>query len=413
MKLRNQDVFLAYGRIPEYCQEFDEVVQMHSICTIIGQGGTGKSALFRYWRDSGSHVVRPTKVLIVTLVDWRHSYKLATHMFYARCLDALHTHAPPAYVPQRLFRRYDADYYSKKSAEALRKDVMGRLAQSSVMVIIFDGTDHLDKAAFSAVISMWEHAPLRRALLLAGQPRNASDDKQINVWLAGMTVANQAWKHAIEMQRPTVQELRGTKEQKGLLLQLLEDVAKIIVPADEHRRTSNVTIGKLIAATQCDWGSIARLLELFDAYAEPQSGSNICHITPQTLRKTVDKLRFIDPSAMQQIEQETDAAQPAQPPANSESVISLTDQQRTALEQARDSHEKSAVRERAAAMLQVSMGKSLREIAAGLPKAKNPETIRSWIRRYIAEGLVGLETKSGQGRKPKTNEAPETEAVPK
>lgn len=81
--------------------------------------------------------------------------------------------------------------------------------------------------------------------------------------------------------------------------------------------------------------------------------------------------------------------------------ITLTDQQRQELEKARQRHPKPYVRERAAAILKVASGLSLRQVAYnGLLKRHAPETVKVWCERSLADGLSGLIIQSGRGRKP-------------
>ena len=79
----------------------------------------------------------------------------------------------------------------------------------------------------------------------------------------------------------------------------------------------------------------------------------------------------------------------------------LTAEQLGELEWARDHHSKPYVRERAAAILKVAEGQSIRQVALnGLLKRREPETVKEWITRYLAEGPAGLLVKPGRGRKP-------------
>jgi hypothetical protein len=81
--------------------------------------------------------------------------------------------------------------------------------------------------------------------------------------------------------------------------------------------------------------------------------------------------------------------------------LHLSDQQRRELEQARDHHAKAYVRERAAAVLRVSAGRSIRDVAAnGALKERHRDTVCGWVHRYEVEGLAGLMVKPGRGRKP-------------
>jgi hypothetical protein len=418
MEIHDQDVFLCYGKLAEYLAELDVAAQKKKIRTMISPGGTGKSALMQYWRDKGSRLFRPTEILIVPLVPAQDAYKSATHMLYACLLDALQKHLPPAYMPRRLLRRYDSDYLSKKNIESLRKDVVTRLVASPIVALVFDGTEHLDKPALYAALNFLLRTTPRYALIFSGQQRSAPDDKQLAVWIASITDAKKAWKHGIELERPTWQELRGSKEQRGLIWQLLDTHVQAIVPPGEQRELVNRRLGKLINATHRDWGSIARLVALIDDYAEVQAGSAVRHITPHTIDRIIANLRLIDPAAVQAVVEEDfkHASQQTKQldQGNRQStVLSLDEEQRVALEQIRDAHEKPAVRERAAAILLFATGTSLADIAGSYLKPKNVETVRGWINRYRTEGIVGLETRPGQGRKPQNTKDSEAVEAPK
>jgi hypothetical protein len=81
--------------------------------------------------------------------------------------------------------------------------------------------------------------------------------------------------------------------------------------------------------------------------------------------------------------------------------LELSDEQKTELEEARRRHPKAYVRERAAAILKVAAGESIRQVALrGLLRRREPEIIKEWIDRYLAEGLPGLKVRPGRGRKP-------------
>jgi hypothetical protein len=80
--------------------------------------------------------------------------------------------------------------------------------------------------------------------------------------------------------------------------------------------------------------------------------------------------------------------------------VTLTNEQRQELEQARDRADKPYVRERAAAILKVADGQSVRQVAlTGLLKQHEPETVSGWIRQYLSEGAPGLRVRPGAGRK--------------
>ncbi len=92
--------------------------------------------------------------------------------------------------------------------------------------------------------------------------------------------------------------------------------------------------------------------------------------------------------------------------------ISLTVEQSSEVEQARDHSDKPYVRERACAILKIASGVSGRQACLprsawrrqvaqqGLLKKRRKDTIYEWVNRYQAEGISGLQIRSGRGRKP-------------
>jgi transposase len=81
--------------------------------------------------------------------------------------------------------------------------------------------------------------------------------------------------------------------------------------------------------------------------------------------------------------------------------VELSQEQEQELTWVRDHHEKAYLRERAAAILKVAGGLSMRQVAQhGLLKARREETVSEWISRYEQEGLSGLRMRAGRGRKP-------------
>lgn len=74
---------------------------------------------------------------------------------------------------------------------------------------------------------------------------------------------------------------------------------------------------------------------------------------------------------------------------------------RQALGDLRDHAPKAYLRERAAVLLAIAAGASMRAAArtAGL-KPHHIETVCHWVARYRAEGVSGLTIRGGRGRKP-------------
>lgn len=81
-------------------------------------------------------------------------------------------------------------------------------------------------------------------------------------------------------------------------------------------------------------------------------------------------------------------------------TLALSAEQRAELQRARDRHPKAHMREKAAALLKVADGLAAHAVAKhGLLKARDPDTVYRWMDRYLADGLDGLQVKSGRGRK--------------
>lgn len=82
--------------------------------------------------------------------------------------------------------------------------------------------------------------------------------------------------------------------------------------------------------------------------------------------------------------------------------ITLSDDDKKALERIRDTHPAPHMRERAAAILKVAGGMSAHSVAKrGLLKEREADVIYEWLNRWEAEGLASLEIKKGRGRKTK------------
>jgi hypothetical protein len=81
--------------------------------------------------------------------------------------------------------------------------------------------------------------------------------------------------------------------------------------------------------------------------------------------------------------------------------LNLSEEQEQELRRLRDHCPLPYVRVRAAAILKVAQGSSIRWVArSGLLKPVHPDRLREWIRRYLSEGAAGLRIRSGRGRKP-------------
>ena len=82
-------------------------------------------------------------------------------------------------------------------------------------------------------------------------------------------------------------------------------------------------------------------------------------------------------------------------------VIDLTETERLELIQLRDHAAQPYLRERAAAVLKVADGHPAARVARqGLLRPRKPDTLYSWLDRFICDGIAGLHIRPGRGRKP-------------
>jgi len=81
--------------------------------------------------------------------------------------------------------------------------------------------------------------------------------------------------------------------------------------------------------------------------------------------------------------------------------LDLTASEKAELRDIRDHHAKPHWREKAAAILKIASGQSVREVACeGLLRRRNWKTVARWLNRYEAEGVEGFAIRKGRGRKP-------------
>lgn len=82
-------------------------------------------------------------------------------------------------------------------------------------------------------------------------------------------------------------------------------------------------------------------------------------------------------------------------------TLFLTPAERAALVDLRTRSPKPYLRERAAALLQIADGASVRHVARhGLLQPRDPETVAAWLDRYDEAGIAGLTIRPGRGRPP-------------
>ena len=79
-------------------------------------------------------------------------------------------------------------------------------------------------------------------------------------------------------------------------------------------------------------------------------------------------------------------------------VIELTEQQRLQLEEGFRQGKSHAYRMRCRAILLKSSGLTSEQV--GIQTEMTHISVNSWVKRFESEGIKGLETRSGRGRKP-------------
>lgn len=80
-------------------------------------------------------------------------------------------------------------------------------------------------------------------------------------------------------------------------------------------------------------------------------------------------------------------------------VIELSEEERAKLESWMKNPPKPHFRQRARAILLVADGEPLYKVAEHSRIRKDRKTVQRWVQRYLREGIEGLKTKKGQGRK--------------
>src|SRR5258706_2123914 len=80
--------------------------------------------------------------------------------------------------------------------------------------------------------------------------------------------------------------------------------------------------------------------------------------------------------------------------------VILSEEQEQKVRHCRDHHDLPYMRMKAAAILKVAAGQTIKQVAlTGLNKPVTQECVSEWISRYEQEGLAGLRVQAGRGRK--------------
>jgi hypothetical protein len=126
---------------------------------------------------------------------------------------------------------------------------------------------------------------------LIGQPKKVKDDANLlATWLNRQGDTRQAWLERIDLQCPTLEEIRGTREQPGLFKKFLDEGIKVMVPETPDKPTINAALGEIAEATKANLSSLARLVDLIDDEAEEVPGAAKRHITLAAIQRVRARL---------------------------------------------------------------------------------------------------------------------------
>jgi len=303
VEIGGQDLFIPRAHTDEQFAILQRTVEKRRICTLLGPGGCGKTALFQEWR---SRQKQPEEVIYIRLDPPSTSYQSMTHMVYARILDELLDLARPAYAPHRKQYDEDTNRFGKKQLERLRKDVMRELNRRPITTLAVARIEHVDLHALDWTLSL-RLGPttigleVRRALVLIGQQKSkAKVEDQLGAWLNRRDEAREAWLERIDLTRPMLDETRGTKEKPGMFRRLLDEGVKAMVPDNDDRPRINEQLGKWVEQTEevgvtgCNMSSLARLIRLLDDEAEERPGASARLITWRTIERVQARLKQLE-----------------------------------------------------------------------------------------------------------------------
>jgi hypothetical protein len=278
MKIGERTLFVSVTGTNAIMSSLDRAVQRRLVCTIIGPTGSSKSATIDHWRHT-SNMVRPDEVLHIQLLSPSSSeYRSATHMIYARLLDAVLWQFAPAYLPERSKSEQQTNLFGKRQLERLRIDLRKELHRRPIRAIVVDNIHFADQHALSWAVDLRFGASdlePERALILVGQTKKEKkEENQITGWLKKNSNAVAGWLEKHETAHLTDEELAGQEDDDappGVLKQIQDKLLNVVMMADERDNLAN-QVGEMFQQANGDWKRIERLVTLFDLKLPGQQG---------------------------------------------------------------------------------------------------------------------------------------------
>lgn len=293
MEIAERRLFVEREETKKHIEVLNRTVHKRRICTVFGSSGSGKTALCYYWQRQ---LARPGEVIYIELSPPSPEYRSSAHMVYARTLERLLDQSRPSYVPARSSNGSDTNQFGRKQLEKLRKDTLRELNTRPVSTLVVDRIEHVDQPGLDAVLELRfaqtaQGKTARRALVLVGQQKkHAREESVLPTWLKRQAEAFGAWTERLDIERPTLAEIRGSKERPGLFRRLLEEGINVRVAEDENRVQINQELGTWVTQTNRNMGALVRLVNLLDDEAEAQPGSTTRLITLGSIERVKGRL---------------------------------------------------------------------------------------------------------------------------
>lgn len=290
----------------DYRAVFDRTRQKGRICTITGPQGCGKTALYTDWVRCQMH---PEDIITVYLDLPTQEYRSMTHMVLARLLEGMLERTRPVYAPVWRRGEEETNQRGRKPLEALRKRVCRELRERPIQAIIIDRIEYMDYHAFSTIVTLCrenaqrtERSGVYPALFFVGQSKKQGKETDILLkWMNTLSETIEYGTERIVLTRPTVEEMKGTKNHPGYVRRFF-DALHLIVPDTPDKSQVMSTIGALFTGTapngkECNMASVMRLVHLFDDEADDVPNDHQRHITANVVKRVTARLKVINPSS--------------------------------------------------------------------------------------------------------------------
>jgi hypothetical protein len=299
MKIGERTLFVPVNGTDAIIASLDRAVQRRLVCTIIGPTGSSKSATVDHGRHT-SDLVRHNEVLHIQLLSSSFSeYRSATHMVYARLLDAVLWQFAPAYLPERSTSEKQTNQFGKRQLERLRIDLRKELHRRPIRAIVVDNIHFADQHALSWTVDLrFGSSDLEpcRALILVGQKKKQKkEENQITGWLKKNSNAVAGWLEKHETAHLTDEELAGEEDDDappGVLAHIQDKLLNAVMAKEPDNLANQV--GEMFQQANGDWKRIERLVILFDLKLPGRQGDERRVITQNVVDEVKAHLKWLD-----------------------------------------------------------------------------------------------------------------------